>query len=164
MVTAPTRYETRLNYVTLILLTGLMVLSVYGVLTLPDRIPVHFNRYGEADRWGSPASLLIAPFLCLLIEGLLWFIRKAPPELMNFPGPRTPDNIARQMENIRHMLATQRVLAAFLFVVLTGQWIGAAMNAEPHRTTTWLILFFVALLLVSTSLFVVRAYRMAGRS
>ena len=160
----PTRYETRLNYVTIALFAGLVMLTVYGVLTLPNRIPVHFNLSGEADRWGSSTSLLILPFLCLFMEAILWATRWAPPELMNFPGPRTPDNVARQMLNIMHMLATIRAFMASLFVVVTGQWVWAAISAEPHLTTTWLILFFIGTLLISTGVFVIRAYRMADRS
>lgn len=163
MTNAPTRYETRLNYVTLVLLAGLILLSVYGVTTLPDRIPVHFNLSGKADRWGSSATLLILPLLCLLIEGLLWATRWAPPELMNFPGPRTPDNIARQVLNIQKLLATLRAVVATLFLGLVGQWIWTAAHHHP-RLVAWVPFAFVGLLLISTGIFLVRAYRMAGSS
>lgn len=163
MTNPPTRYETQLNYVTVALLAGLLSLSVYGVTMLPDRIPVHYNLNGEPDRWGSPTTLLIPPFLCLLIEGLLWAVRRVPPELMNFPGLRTPDNVAWQMRNSHQLLATLRALIAALFVGLIGQWVWTASHDQP-RPTLWIPFVFVGLLLISTGIFMVRAYRMAGRS
>lgn len=163
MTNPPTRYEIQLNYVTLALLAGLILLSVYGVTILPDRIPVHFNLSGEADRWDSSTTLLIVPLLCLLIEGLLWATRWAPPELMNFPGPRTPDNIARQVLNIQQLLATLRAVVVTLFLGLVGQWIWTAAHHQP-RLVAWVPFAFVGLLLISTGIFMGRAYRLAGRS
>lgn len=163
MTTAPTQYETRLNHVTVALLASLVIGIVYGVLTLPDRIPVHFNLSGEADRWGSPTTLLLLLFLCLLIEGLLWAIRRTPTELMNIPGPRTPGNVARQVQNFHQLLATLRVLIAALFLGLVGQLIWTAANA-PSWLTPWASFAFVGLLLITTGVFIVRAYRMADRS
>ena len=162
MTNQPAHYETRLNYITIALFAGLVVLTIYGVLTLPDRIPIHFNLSGKADRWGHPTNLLVLPLLCLLIEGLLWAIRWAPPELMNFPGPRTAGNMARQMQNIMRMLAITRPLVAALFLGLVSQWIWVATHT-PSRLAIWIPFVFVGLLLFSTGVFMVRAYRMASQ-
>lgn len=161
MTNSPTRYETRLNYVTVALLAVLFVGTLYSVLTLPDRIPVHFNLSGEADRWGSTNTMLILPFLCLLIEGLLWATRWAPSELMNFPGPRTPANVARQVQNIMQLTATMQAVMAALFLGIVSQWAWAAVQTKP-RLTLWIPLVLVSLLLVTTGIFMVRAYRLAS--
>lgn len=46
-------------------------------LLLPERIPTHYNLYGEVDRWGSRLEVLLLP-LCCLVVGLIWkrFIQK----------------------------------------------------------------------------------------
>lgn len=162
MTNLPAHYETRLNHLTIALFAGLVMVTLYGVLTLHDRIPIHFNLSGEADRWGSPAIMLILPLLCLFIESLLWAIRWVPPELMNFPGPRTPDNVARQVENISQMVATLRVLVATLFLCLVSQWVWRAAHPQP-RSMLWIPFVFVGLLLISTGVFVVRAYRLTAQ-
>lgn len=162
MMPPPAAYETRLNYLTLALFAGIVVLAVCGLAFLPDRIPVHFNLHGNPDRWGKPSAMLLMPILCLFIEALLWAIRRMPPELMNFPGPRTPGNIARQMHNIRQLLATLRVLVALLFLAMTGQWLRVAVEDQPHLTL-WLPLVFATMLLVGTAVFGVRAYRLASQ-
>ena len=154
-----TSYETSLNYLTIALVVGLIALTVYGLFILPDRIPVHFNMSGQPNRWGGPENLLILPFISFFVIGLLWIIRKLPPELMNFPGPRTPDNVARQMQNVRQFLATMRAGVALLFLGLLGQWIITATADKPH-SMQWLPLVFVVILLSSVGVFVVRAYRL----
>lgn len=54
-----------------------VVLSLLLLLLLPERIPAHYNLYGEVDRWGSRLEVLLLPLCCLVI-GLIWkrFIQK----------------------------------------------------------------------------------------
>ncbi len=54
-----------------------VVLSLLLLLLLPERIPAHYNLYGEVDRWGSRLEVLLLP-LCCLVVGLIWkrFIQK----------------------------------------------------------------------------------------
>lgn len=155
-------YETRLNRLTLFLLVVLAVLSVTGALLLPDRIPVHFNIAGHPDRYGSPAALLVLPALGLAINGLLWATRNVPPELMNFPGPRTPDNVARQMQNIRQLTATLRLLISVSFLLMQANWIWSALH--PGKGWAFWPLLLSLLLLGGIVPFIVRAYRMAAKA
>ena len=54
-----------------------VVLSLLLCPLLPERIPAHYNLYGEVDRWGSRLEVLLLP-LCCLVGGLTWkrFIQK----------------------------------------------------------------------------------------
>lgn len=54
-----------------------VVLSLLLCPLLPERIPAHYNLYGEVDRWGSRLEVLLLP-LCCLVGGLIWkrFIQK----------------------------------------------------------------------------------------
>ena len=54
-----------------------VVLSLLLLLLLPERIPAHYNLYGEMDRCGSRLEVLLLPLCCLVI-GLIWkrFIQK----------------------------------------------------------------------------------------
>lgn len=54
-----------------------VVLSLLLLPLLPERIPTHYNLYGEVDRWGSRLEVLLLP-LCCLVVGLIWkrFIQK----------------------------------------------------------------------------------------
>lgn len=48
-----------------------VVLSLLLLPLLPERIPAHYNLYGEVDRWGSRLEVLLLP-LCCFVGGLLW--------------------------------------------------------------------------------------------
>ena len=54
-----------------------VVLSLLLLPLLPERIPAHYNLYGQVDRWGSKLEVLLLP-LCCLVGGLIWkrFIQK----------------------------------------------------------------------------------------
>ena len=54
-----------------------VVLSLLLCPLLPERIPAHYNLYGQVDRWGSRLEVLLLP-LCCLVGGLIWkrFIQK----------------------------------------------------------------------------------------
>jgi uncharacterized membrane protein len=155
-------YETRLNYLSLALLVALIGLSIYGVAILPDQIPVHFGLSGQADRWGSSKTLFLMPVVCLFVQGILWFARHAPVEMMNFPGPRTPENTARQIENTGYLFATLRALIALLFLGLMADWISAA-NVGDGGLGLWPMLLFLGLIFVAIGFFMVRAYRLVRR-
>lgn len=55
---------------------GLPLLSLIGVVIalphLPERVPLHFDAAGRADRYGSPLELLLLPLLGLGVAALLW--------------------------------------------------------------------------------------------
>ncbi len=48
--------------------------TLAALASLPERVPIHWNLAGEADRWGSKYELLFLPVLQLLLAGflLLW--------------------------------------------------------------------------------------------
>ena len=48
-----------------------VVLSLLLCPLLPERIPAHYNLYGQVDRWGSRMEVLLLP-LCCLVGGLIW--------------------------------------------------------------------------------------------
>ena len=48
-----------------------VVLSLLLLPLLPERIPAHYNLYGQVDRWGSRLEVLLLP-LCCLVGGLIW--------------------------------------------------------------------------------------------
>ncbi len=160
---SPTRYEVRCNYITVALL-GMMVLSTgYGLLTLPDKIPIHFNLSGQADRWGSPINLLLIAMIGLFVETLLWFFLKLPSELLNFPGPRTQPNIDRQLRNIRQFSATIRVLVASFFLGMISQIIFIANGLGVNLVGCFMLVFIVSLT-IAAGVFVVQAYRLVAQN
>ncbi|MDD3218581.1 MAG: DUF1648 domain-containing protein [Lachnospiraceae bacterium] len=68
------------------IMLGCVWIAVYGVLTLPDSIAVHFALDGMPDRYGSPGSLFVLPLLMIfslsIVSLVSHFVR---PESWNMP-------------------------------------------------------------------------------
>ena len=54
-----------------ILIIAVMLLSIVGtsvlVILSPDTVPVHYNAFGEPDRFGSKYEAFIWPIICILL-------------------------------------------------------------------------------------------------
>ncbi|QMW03101.1 DUF1648 domain-containing protein [Spirosoma foliorum] len=162
MKTSASPYERNANRLTIFLLITLVGVSVTGSILLTGPIPTHFNGNGQADHFGSPDTLLILPIVCLCIVGVLWAIRYTPTELMNFPGPRTPDNTVHQRQNFDQLFATIRFLVAGLFLCIAGQISWASIHHQK-QVSLWPSFLFIALVGVSTVISVIRAYKLSAR-
>lgn len=54
------------------IIAAFSVIGLFGILIfyfpdLPDKIPAHFNDFGEVDRFGSKASIWVLPILSVLL-------------------------------------------------------------------------------------------------
>jgi hypothetical protein len=72
-----TIYDWALEGLSILFLTGTFYpLLFLGQFDDNSSIPVHFNIYGEIDRWGSPNALLHIPLLSLLFYCFLTFVER----------------------------------------------------------------------------------------
>ena len=74
-----------------ILFIALVIMVLLNYSQLPERIAVHFNAYGQPDRWGSKSSYLLSglipsTILFLLTIGIFFFVRRTTnrPAIPNF--------------------------------------------------------------------------------
>lgn len=88
-----------------VILAVAFVIAIYGVNTLQGEIPIHYNAYGEADRYGSPASLFAFPaiiLLCfILMSGACRFIK---PQYWNMPFEVKEQNKTAVYNDMRLMI------------------------------------------------------------
>lgn len=155
-------YERIANRLTIFLFLLLVGLSVTAAFWLPDPIPTHFNGNGQADRWSSPTMLLQLPLIGGCMIGLFWAIRHyTPTSLMNIPGPRTPENLARQRQNFDQLMATMQVLITGLFLGITSQIIWVSTH-HSKQIVPWPSFLFIALICISMLISLIRAYKLAA--
>ena len=155
-------YERYTNRLTSILFVALVGVSIAGAVLLPSPVPVHYNFSGQPNRWGSSATLLILPVIVFFLLAILQATRNAHPDFMNFPGPRTPENVARQLHNVHQLLASMRLFFAFLFLVIQAQSIWAKLYHQ-NQLIGWTIPAMIIVLFLITGYFVWRAYKLAPR-
>lgn len=69
------------NWNIAMVILGLLPLIVYllALPYMPDRVPMHYNAYGELDSWGSKGEWLFFPLFTLLVC-LVWLVCEIPVE------------------------------------------------------------------------------------
>lgn len=112
--------------------------------SLPDRIPVHFNLSGEADRWAdrSGYSLWLMPMIWTLL-GLLLLIVLRFPRAFNFPRKAEVLALPLEYQQSVHRLNRKLLLAV---CVLTGGlfvYLQQAIIDSAYAGTSTLSLFGV---------------------
>jgi uncharacterized membrane protein len=68
-----------------VLIAGMFILAAITWASAPDRIPVHWNIYGQADRYGDKAEgLLVLPAMSVGLYLLLAFLPRLDPGRANY--------------------------------------------------------------------------------
>jgi uncharacterized membrane protein len=71
--------------------------------SLPNRVPMHYDFFGEVDKWGSKGIIFLHP----IIGAVLWIgptILEKFPHVYNYIVDLTEENIERQYKNGRIMI------------------------------------------------------------
>lgn len=98
-----------------VLIIIIMVIYTFSVYQqLPDTIATHFNIKGEADGWGSKATLFIMPLISILLFISMYFLSKAP-HLFNYTVVITEDNAPRIYPIARLMVAVLNFMIVLMF-------------------------------------------------
>ncbi len=99
----------------------LVLLSLAGTLTalshLPDVIPVHFDIYGIADRWGSKYEMLTMPGVMLAMLAFWFGVEGAYKKKIS--SSVDEKEIAEAKVNMKVIDITS-VITSLLFTVITG--------------------------------------------
>ena len=146
-------YRTRLHVVleiaTWVMLLLTVLLAVYGIRTLPETIATHYNAAGEADGYGSPASLLVTPLLMVIPLGIIslvvHFVR---PEFWNTPFAVKPENAAAVYRDMTTMmLAVQAEISAYtLYLQIT--WL-LQIGLGIASTIVFVLILFATIIVLS---------------
>ena len=101
------------------LLGWIMLLSIWALTTthysaLPDTIPTHFNAAGEADGFGSKASIIGLPVIATLLFIGLTVLNRYP-HSFNYPTAITQDNALRLYTLATRMLRYLKLVLVLVF-------------------------------------------------
>lgn len=119
-----------INLVATLLLLALWGIPLYFYGALPERMPVHFNLAGDADRWGTKSTIWLLPMIGALIYfGFGWLSRH--PEKLNYLKPVTSENAARQYANGVQLLVAMRCVVLALFLLLTVNAVRIGLHHDP---------------------------------
>jgi uncharacterized membrane protein len=142
------------------LLGWLILLALWGLTishfsTLPDTIPTHFNASGEADGFGSKASIIGLPVIAsLLFVGLTVLNRY--PHIFNYPTAITEDNTLRLYTLATRMLRYLKLVLVLVFGGIEFMTIQHAAG-EASGLGVWFLPLTLVLVFLPLIYFVVKS-------
>ena len=142
------------------LLGWIVLLTIWGwtfahYSSLPDTIPTHFNATGEADGFGSKASIIGLPIIATLLFIGLTVLNRYP-HIFNYPCPVTQDNALRLYTLATRML---RYLKLVLLLVFGGIEFMTIQNATGKAAGlgVWFLPLTLVLVFLPLIYFVVKS-------
>jgi len=132
----------------LLILVGLVliwVVGVYAYSTLPERVPVHFNLWGEPDAYGDriiflilPSALTLGPSIILVTSLKRFSLVNKHPYLINLPAFYTritnlPQHLRGQWINryFEALLALGASITLFMLAIQVMIYHGAVNRGLP---------------------------------
>ncbi|OAT74841.1 hypothetical protein A7K69_03790 [Parageobacillus thermoglucosidasius] len=152
-----TPLETALNIATLLLFIGSILYLLMEWSSLPNRVPMHYNFFGEIDKWGSKGIIVLHP----IIGAVLWIsltVLEKFPHVYNYIN-LTEKNIEQQYKNVRIMI---NVIKNEILIYISYSIWKDIKAAYGHDITfgTWDLPLFLIVLFSSISFFIVRSIRL----
>jgi uncharacterized membrane protein len=98
--------------------------------SLPQRFPMHFDAAGNANAWGSRATLLVVPAVAITIY-LLFTVVTRFPSAFNYPVVVTLKNRARLQTLALNMIAWLKMELICLFTWI--QWATIQVARHPRQ-------------------------------
>jgi uncharacterized membrane protein len=132
-----------------LILLAIWTLTISHYSTLPETIPTHYNAAGEADGFGSKASIIGLPVIATLLYIGLTLLNRVP-HIFNFPTPVTQDNALSQYTNATRMIRYLKLILVLVFAGISFQTIQQANGAGEGLGVLFLpltlVLIFIPLL------------------
>lgn len=142
---------------------SLCVLAVVSYSSLPDRIPTHFNIKGQADDWGSKASIFLLPGISILLFTGITILNKFP-HIFNYPVKVTGENALRLYKKSVRVMRILKALVVMLFLIIEWQVCRSAENAELPSWFFAAVLIIPILLPVTMALFLTKTFSSGKRN
>ena len=127
-----------------VLLSIILVVSVYALVNLPSKIPVKYDGNHNVISYGSKVVLLIVPFMALVLGFALRWLRNYP-HIFNYPFKITEQNIEVQYRLAQRLIMWINIVETMIFAYLAVTGFVSARNL--HSVTDMRVTGGLALLL-----------------
>lgn len=148
---------TILNSLILIMIVVSLIYSIMSYSSLPDRIPIHFNLQGEADRWGHPGFIFIIQFIslptCLIVYVLSRF-----PHMHNYMGITVTEHNALPLYTLSRLFLT---ILNFQIVILHSYLTWEMIQLATGKITfgNWSLYLLIGAPIITVIIFTVKIYK-----
>lgn len=131
----------------IIIIMGMCVYGVYIFQVLPDQIPIHFNRAGKVDKYGSKVIMWFLPILSILLYALLTWLHRIPHQY-NYPVAITKENAFIQYQLATKMMRWVKLGTLGILGFAFYDVIQSAVSTNREGLNPWL---FFGIILISYS-------------
>ena len=153
-----TKIEKSLDLICAIIFLANLVYLLAEWSHIPSQVPTHFNALGEADAWGNKGSLLILPFISVILWGGLHALERYP-HSFNYLIQITPENAERQYKNARLMLNLMKNQMVLLFIYISYASIQVA-KGESSGLGVWGLPVSLVVIFGTIIIFSIRSFRL----
>lgn len=113
---------------------------------LPNKVPAHYNFWGDIDRWGAKTELLILPIVGVFIAVIMQLFERFP-EIHNYPERLNKENAREFYLTSRKMLNQLKNMCLIALGLILFETISIALGFEsPFRK------WFLPIILLSLSI------------
>lgn len=155
MKTESTKFQKLAETLAALLLILFIAYIALNYSNLPDRIPGHYNAYGEIDRWGSKVEILFLPLITLFIYFILTLLSHYP-TLWNVPSIRNEQNAEAVYSCLNTMLVLLKLEITALFFIMSSFSVGGKSLPVCYLPV------LLSVVLSTTAYFTLRSYHLAG--
>ena len=114
--------KTALDYISDIICWGIAIgIPLYLIIAwknIPNEIPMHYDAWGNVDRWGSKGELLILPIMTFIMCVFLSVI-ECFPQVWNTGVKVTEENKERVYRVLKNLIKTVKLIAIVDFAFMT---------------------------------------------
>lgn len=146
------KYDQAANFLSLILLIGIVLFLALTWRGIPDRIPGHYDASGAVNRWAGKGELLIPLLTGWILYLVVTAVARAP-QTWNTGVRITAENRDRVYAVLRNLLSTVKLLMAAVCAFLT------VYMARALPLPVWFLPAFLSSLFGSVLFFVIKLYR-----
>lgn len=113
-----TKLQIALEIIGFLLLIGLVAFVYIQWDKLPQQIPVHYNAFGEIDRWGSKTTILMPVVICIAIYVFI-SVMSFFPNIWNVPVRITEENKEKVYQYTLNLVILMKIELVIIFFTIT---------------------------------------------
>lgn len=152
-----TPFDQTVEFVGWLLIVALCIFTGLSYNSLPDTIPIHYNFSGEADGFGSKATIFILPLIATgLYIGMTIFNKF--PHVFNYTTRITTENALSQYRNATRLIRYLKLIIVIIVGILAFRTIQHA-NDQKDEFGTWLIPIIIGLNIIPLFYLVVKSLK-----
>jgi len=137
--------EKLIQILSFVALLGLIVLTAFSIIHLPERIPTHFNASGLPDGWGGKGALLMLPIIAVILYVAITIIERFS-WAYNYAGIEITEKNADYLYRLgRQTLEWVKLIIITDFLYLQWQTTQVARNLSTGLGSWFMPVFLLAL-------------------